>query len=209
MPVDDSPRRPAARTNADEAIRTHVLEATADLLSERGVAGVSFDEVARSAGVPAERVRRLFPAEAVLVTGAVRSRIDHALAVERALLAGVTSVEDLQQWRDHAVGRSRAPRATYAVLLGPVAADLVATSETSRILLADAIRAWHMLIVTCLDRLRRRGVLRPDADTSRLATGILAALQGGFLLARTAQNSTPLVHALDAAIDHVRASATR
>jgi hypothetical protein len=37
-----------------------------------------------------------------------------------------------------------------------------------------------------------------------LATGLMAALQGGYLLARTAHNSRSMEIALDLALDHVR-----
>jgi TetR/AcrR family transcriptional repressor of nem operon len=59
-----------------------------------------------------------------------------------------------------------------------------------------------------LRRLQDNGTLRPDADPVRLATGLMAALQGGYLLARTARNSEPMAVALDMALDHIRTYAT-
>jgi len=55
---------------------------------------------------------------------------------------------------------------------------------------------------------RWRGVLRPDADPDRLATGLMAALQGGYLLARTAHDTEPMAVALNISLDHVRSFAT-
>ena len=51
-------------------------------------------------------------------------------------------------------------------------------------------------------------VLGADADPEALATGIMAALQGGYLLAQTAHDSEPMAIALDMAIDHVKTFAT-
>jgi hypothetical protein len=51
------------------------------------------------------------------------------------------------------------------------------------------------------------GVLRADADAGALATGLMAALQGGYLLAQTARDVKPMRIALDMAIDHVKAHA--
>ena len=47
-------------------------------------------------------------------------------------------------------------------------------------------------------------MLRPEADPERLAIGLLAAVQGGYLLAQTARDSEPMRIALDLAIDQVR-----
>lgn len=47
-------------------------------------------------------------------------------------------------------------------------------------------------------------MLRPDADPERLATGLMAALQGGYLLAETAHDIEPMAVALDMALDHVK-----
>jgi hypothetical protein len=51
------------------------------------------------------------------------------------------------------------------------------------------------------------GVLRPDADPEALATGLMAALQGGYLLAQTARDVAPMRVALDMALAHVKSFA--
>ncbi|WP_207755562.1 hypothetical protein [Nonomuraea cypriaca] len=50
-------------------------------------------------------------------------------------------------------------------------------------------------------------MLRKDTDSGRLATGLMAALQGGYLLAQTAHDTGPMRIGLDMAIDHVRSYA--
>jgi hypothetical protein len=57
--------------------------------------------------------------------------------------------------------------------------------------------------------MRAAGVLSGDADPAALATGIVAALQGGYLLARTARDVAPMKIALDMAVDRVKAYARR
>jgi TetR/AcrR family transcriptional regulator, transcriptional repressor for nem operon len=51
------------------------------------------------------------------------------------------------------------------------------------------------------------GVLRPDADPEVLATGLMAAMQGGYLLAQTAHDVSPMQIALDMAVAHVKSFA--
>ena len=52
--------------------------------------------------------------------------------------------------------------------------------------------------------MRANGVLRADADPDVLATGLMAALQGGYLLAQTNRDVEPMELALNMAISHVR-----
>ena len=52
--------------------------------------------------------------------------------------------------------------------------------------------------------MRVSGVLRADTDTHTPATGVIAALQGGYLLAQTARDTKPMEIALDMALAHVR-----
>ena len=56
--------------------------------------------------------------------------------------------------------------------------------------------------------LKKRGVLTASADAHALATGLLAALQGGYLLAKTARDVRPMRVVLDMAIAQVRAYST-
>lgn len=53
--------------------------------------------------------------------------------------------------------------------------------------------------------MRKHGALDPDADPQALALGLLAAVQGGLLLAQANHSDTPLRMALDLALDSVQA----
>ena len=48
--------------------------------------------------------------------------------------------------------------------------------------------------------------MEPGADPAELATAVMAALQGGYLLAQTARRPQPMEIALDMALEHVRAA---
>ena len=63
-------------------------------------------------------------------------------------------------------------------------------------------------ILTVTEELKKRGVLTASADAHALATGLLAALQGGYLLAKTARDVRPMRVVLDMAIAQVRAYST-
>jgi TetR/AcrR family transcriptional regulator, transcriptional repressor for nem operon len=53
--------------------------------------------------------------------------------------------------------------------------------------------------------LEARGTLKPGADPDKLAVSLMAAMQGGYLLASTARDVRPMEISIDAALEHVRA----
>ena len=55
--------------------------------------------------------------------------------------------------------------------------------------------------------MKSNGTLAEHADPPRLATGIMAALQGGYVLAQAARDPGPMRIALELAMDSVRAHA--
>jgi hypothetical protein len=72
--------------------------------------------------------------------------------------------------------------------------------DRARGTLSAAFQRWEQLLADGLRRMQDSERLRADA----LATGLVAALQGGYLLAQSARDGRPMELALDMALDHVR-----
>lgn len=86
-----------------------------------------------------------------------------------------------------------------------MASEIADQNEAARSLLAAAFVTWESLIADGLRRRQAHGSLRADADPDTLATGLMAALQGGYLLAQTARDIGPMEIALDMALAHIKA----
>lgn len=69
-------------------------------------------------------------------------------------------------------------------------------------------RRWQGAIRDGLGAMKARGALVESADVDQLAMALLAALQGGLLLAKTFRDDEPLRTALNATIDHIGSFAT-
>lgn len=131
------------------------------------------------------------------------------LAREEGRLAGVRTLSGLRRWRDALVHANTLQDGSYGCPLGALRAQLSDDDERSRTALALAFERWHQLIIETLTRLRDLGVLTVDADPHKLATGLLAALQGGHILAQNAHNPQPVADALDMALDRIDTFADR
>jgi hypothetical protein len=87
--------------------------------------------------------------------------------------------------------------------LATLAGELAEADPQARAALRLAFNRWSAGIAGGLHRMRERGELRPDADPDRLAVAVLAALQGGLLLAQIERSPDSLVIALDTVLDHL------
>jgi hypothetical protein len=69
--------------------------------------------------------------------------------------------------------------------------------------LHDLFAAWQELFEDLLRRFQNTDLIPREADVSQLATGLLAAVQGGYLLAQTSRDVTPMASAIDMALAHL------
>lgn len=138
-----------------------------------------------------------------LTSETVQAGIEKLLAAQKPLLKSMESVHDLVRWRNEVVRLARTR--DYAIC--SLADLLVDGEENGRMAVQAGITAWEALLAAAIRRARDNRELAPDTDPGRLATGLLAALQGGLLLARTTRDVRQLETALDMALGYVQAHA--
>ena len=77
--------------------------------------------------------------------------------------------------------------------------------DVARMAVARGFGRWEARIRDGLRAMHARGDLPADADPGDLALAMLAALQGGLLLAQVQRDTRPLEVALDAMLDRIQA----
>jgi len=133
----------------------------------------------------------------------IKLRADEVLSWQRMRLEKVDSFRGLYQWRDAMVQRCAMRRGLWGCELGSLAGELSDTDDKARLSLSEHFAQWRQLFSDALERMRDNGVLRPDIDARGLATGLLAAVEGGLLLSQTARDPRLMQAALNHAIDHI------
>jgi AcrR family transcriptional regulator len=174
----------------------------------RGVTSTTLDEVMTASGTGKSQFYQHFADKTDLVQAVVALRADRVLERERGYLERVDTLAGLDRWRKAVVQRVTMRQGAYGCQLGSLASELADHDEIARTALARHFATWEGLLMTALQRMKDTQVLRDDIDPSAMATGIMAALQGGYLLAQMAQDSTPMDTALEMAFHHVRSYAT-
>jgi TetR/AcrR family transcriptional regulator, transcriptional repressor for nem operon len=174
-------------------------------MNVQGVAATTIDDVLAASATSKSQFYQHFEDKTELVYEVINFRADQVLSWQRLRLEKVGSFRGLCQWRDAMVQRCALRRGLWGCELGSLAAELSDTDDKARALLSGHFAEWRQLLAAALERMRDNGGLRADIDSRALATGLLAAVEGGYLLSQTARDPRLMRAALDMAIGHVAA----
>jgi AcrR family transcriptional regulator len=191
-------------TRRGAATRRRIVEAAAELMYVRGVSSTTLDEVRAASATSKSQLYNHFADKEQLVRAVVLLRAEEIMEREQAALQNLRSFNGLLRWRDALVQRNALQKGAYGCVLGSIAGEVSDQDEVARMALAKTFEAWERLIEVGLRRMQDARTLSADADPQKLAIGLMAALQGGYLLAQTARDVTHMEIALDMALDQVR-----
>lgn len=195
------------RTPRGLETRSRIVDSAAKLFYVRGVNATTLDDVRLASGTSKSQLYNHFEDKLALIHAVIDVQSKFVLAREEQRLRGVKTLTGLRRWRDALVQANSLQDGSYGCALGAMSIELSDNDEQSRQALNASFDAWRRMLVETLTRLRVLGVLTEDADPQRLGTGLLAALQGGYVLAQNAHSSEPMAVALDMALDHIESFA--
>jgi TetR/AcrR family transcriptional repressor of nem operon len=200
----DEHAQPRRLTRRGVATRDRIVRAAATLMYMKGVRATTLDDVRIASGTSKSQLYGHFVDKESLVQEVISLQAHDVLARQRQRLERLDSIRGLELWRDDIVQGNALHGGAYGCELGSFAGELADQDEAARASLQDHFTEWQELISAGLARMIDKGVLRPDADADVLAIGLMAALQGGYLLAQTARDVAPMKVALDMALEHVK-----
>jgi TetR/AcrR family transcriptional repressor of nem operon len=189
-------------TERGRRARASIIDAAATLMYQNGVSMTSLDDVLAAAGSGKSQLYHYFDNKANLVAAVIERQLELVLARQPAL-AHIESWEGIDAWVSEFLTAHSAPGGPFACPLGTMAAELK-NDPTFRPLLDDAFRRWEAPLARGLQTIQDRGELVADADPNRLASTVIAALQGGMLLARVRGDIAPLRDTLEGAVAQLR-----
>jgi AcrR family transcriptional regulator len=196
------------RTARGLQTRSRIVDSAQRLFYIRGVNATTLDDIRIASKTSKSQLYNHFPDKLALIHAVIDVNAKYVLNREEQRLRGVRTLTGLRRWRDALVQSNALQDGSYGCALGGMSIELSDIDEHSRTALSETFHAWERLLIDTLARLRDLGVLRPEADPTTLGTGLLAALQGGYLLAQSAHDTKPMAIALDMALDHISTFAT-
>jgi TetR/AcrR family transcriptional repressor of nem operon len=190
------------KTARGRATRERIVAAASELISQRGIAETSLDDVIERAGASKSQLYHYFEDRGALLRAVVAHNTD-------GVLAYLGEVDDswaaIRAWLDSIVDLQFERRACGGCPIGSLVPQLAETDEQARKALATSFARWETLLRDGLRSMQVNGKLGRRADTDELATATIAAIQGGLLLTQVRRDPRQLAIAVDVAYQHLRA----
>jgi TetR/AcrR family transcriptional regulator, transcriptional repressor for nem operon len=189
--------------------RAKIVAAAADLMYIQGVGGTTLDDVLAASGVSKSQLYHHFDGKDALVRAVIDHIGERVIERERDALGHVSTIRGLRRWRDALVQNNALRHGAYGCALGGLATEVSDHDDLARQALSQLFTEWQGLLAGVLRRLQDGGALPPEASVDQLATGLMAALQGGYMLAQTARDVTPMATSIDMALAHIESLSER
>jgi len=182
-------------TPKGERTRARIIDAAARLIYERGAAGTTLEDVRAAAEVSGSQLSHYFADKEDLVQAVIAYQTDAMVGIYEQ--ADLGTIEGLRAWRDMVIAAARSGDARGGCPLGSLGSQLAETDPEARALVAAGFGRWSAAIGEGLRALHAAGPLPAGIDPDDLAVTLLAALQGGLLLAQVQRDTRPLETAVD------------
>jgi len=200
---------PEKLTPKGRATRERIVAAAAELMSQRGVARTTIEDIQEAAAVTTSQMYHYFADKGDLVAAVIDFQTDRVLAVQHMGLDRLECLEDLRRWRDIMVDMMRRLGCVGGCPIGSLANDLAETDPLARAQVARSFVQWETMIRAGLKAIAARGELPDGTEVDNLALATLAAIQGGLLLSQVRRDTAPLEAAVDTMIEHLRTLGVR
>ena len=205
MPPPEKPAiaEPGRLTARGAATRARIVDAAADQMYAHGALRTSLDEVMVASRTSKSQLYHYFADKDALVRAVIIRQTERVLDGQDPNLCALDSMAGLRRWATMILDVQQQRSGVGGCPIGSLASELSDTSEDARQLLADSFQKWEARLATGLTAMQHGGELQRDADPNDLASAIMAALQGGLLLAQTTRDTRHLQLSLDMALNHV------
>jgi AcrR family transcriptional regulator len=183
--------------------RARIVAAAADLMYVQGVGDTTLDDVLAASGVSKSQLYHHFDGKEPLVRAVIDHVGERVIERERDALGHVSTIPGLRRWRDALVQNNALRHGANGCALGTLASEVSDQDDLARQALSRLFSEWQGLLEGVLRRLQDKGALPAEAPIDQLATGLMAALQGGYMLAQTARDVTPMATSIDMALAYI------
>ncbi|MFG6476286.1 TetR/AcrR family transcriptional regulator [Microbacterium sp. P06] len=197
-----------ATTERGRQTRQRIIEATGEQILASGIGGTTLDTVRAATLTSKSQLFHYFPGgKAELVREVAQWEERQLREAQEPDIGDLGSWESWERWRarlvEYYIGRGR-----WACPIGSLATQAATTDPELASMIAEAMRVWRGALADGVQRMQSAGIVDGSADAQRIATVILAAIQGGLVLSQPEGSAWPLEAALDNALAPLHRVAT-
>jgi len=195
-------------TERGRLTRQRIIEATGEQILASGIGGTTLDTVRAATLTSKSQLFHYFPGgKAELVREVADWEGRQLLEAQEPEIHDLGTWQSWERWRsklvDYYIGRGR-----WACPIGSLATQAAMTDTELEETLAESMRAWRGALAAGVLRMQNSGTVDQSADAEKIATVILAAIQGGLILSQPERSAWPLQAALDNALAPLHLAST-
>ncbi|MFN8076436.1 MAG: TetR/AcrR family transcriptional regulator [Kineosporiaceae bacterium] len=176
--------------------RDRLISSTQDLLWERGYSATSPKAIQERAGAGQGSMYHHFEGKADLAEAAIRRTAEEMVPRSRARLAGPGT--PLERLRAYLTAEREVLRGCRVGRL--VQDQEVVAEDRLREPIAVVFSSAAAAVAAVVREAQAAGQTRDDVDADQIAALVLTVIQGGYVLARAAQDEKPFHDAVEAAL---------
>lgn len=186
----------APSTERGRAAVQRVLDAASALFARQGIRATTLAQIGALSGTGKGQLYLWFAGKPDLVHDVVAQQVRRVLDAQQPLLGSIATADDVRLWCRQAVIVYQGDDPVRCPI-GSLVNELGDGDSDARAALAAGLDTWTGHLAAGLRRVQARGELGAAADPDALAVALLAAYQGGILLANARGDLAPLRQALD------------
>ena len=187
-------------TDRGRATVTRVLDAACLLFARQGIRDTTLDEIGALADVGRSQLYHFFASKSDLVADVISLQVERLIADLQPSLQAMSNADDVRGWCTAAVAYHESSQGPIRCPIGSLVYELDNDAADAQLALGAGFARWEAMLAEALRRVGANGCLAAGVDPALLAIGLLAAYQGGMLIADATGNVMPLQRALQAVL---------
>ena len=200
MPFFDAPRR----IRQPDVTRQKILRAAFPEIYRHGFQAASLDAILGEAGVTKGALYHHFPSKAALGHAVVDEVITGFLLQRWSLPpGGLDRLSALQAVLRHRAAHSDPDEAVLGCPLNNLAQEMAPLDPEFRRRIDAAYAQWVELFAGPLEAARQAGTVRPEVDPRRVATFLVATIEGSYSVAKGTGDLAVLTANLGLLVDYL------
>ena len=175
------------------ATRARLIDAMRRTIEDKGISRASISDVLEQADTRKGSLYFHFQDKDELALAALaEAGEDFHDFVARTLAQGETPDEQLRAFLTEVLAVHRRRQFIGGCVFGNTSLEMADSDDRYARLLEDVFEGWAEQLATVIARGQEQGRLRAEFSAQRLARQLLAAIEGGIMLARLSKSEQPL-----------------
>jgi len=172
--------------------KNKIMKAAVKLIFQKGIEATSISDIVKEAGVAKGSVFFHFPDKQTLVSEALKQYENKFFIFLEQSLTGNTPGERLINFFENVSKTHKERNYTGGCIFGNTALEMADKNEIFTGIVSNVFKKWVKNLEEVIQEAVKTGEIRKDIRPGVLAATIVAALEGGIMLARLEKCGDPL-----------------